>query len=77
MKPQIISRQKLEELGKKYGHSPMPKDHPVHLEGPSIILSSRTPKQPQKKGVPLSPAELPTSAATGIAVKTEDDGGAS
>jgi hypothetical protein len=49
MKPQIISRQKLEELGKKYGHSPAPKDHPIFSEGPSIILSSRTPKQQQQK----------------------------
>ncbi len=64
MKPRIISRKRLEELGKKYGIPPLPKDHPWHSEGPSITFSSGR----QKPHIPLSPAELPTLAATSTSI---------
>jgi hypothetical protein len=65
MKPKIISRKDQEDLGKQLGIPPMPRDHPVHLEGPSIVFSSQ-PQRTSKRTphIPLSPIDLPSSADT-------------
>lgn len=74
MNQNITSRKEAERLGAKYGAKPMPRDHPVHSEGPSIIFSSRTPKQQQQKGTrdvdrrEITPLDAPTPADTDTSI---------
>ena len=74
MKPRIISRKRLEELGKISGIPPMPRNHPVHLEGPSIIFSSGRQKQRLQSGTrdvdrrEITPLDAPTPADTDTSI---------
>ena len=49
MKPVIISREEARKSGEAAGFSPLPKDHPLRSEGPSIQFLSHTQKQSGQK----------------------------
>jgi hypothetical protein len=54
--------QELAAIAHQHGFKPLPPDHPIFSEGPSITFSSRVPKQWAAKDTPSQPTDSPTGS---------------